>query len=245
MPCSLELHVKEPPGEHLYSFIFLHGYDCDARSDLHFESWCHNNVCEYKNLRVICPSAMLLKTSAPGYSAENVYSWYDFENGDCEGPDDKPVLFTLEASCSEIQKIISEEMKKVGISNVFLGGTSQGGCTAVHCCATLPYSLAGLGGLYVSVAHVMPATDVTRLNLVDGPIIFFNGSLDTVYDWHWVKKTLSRLSGIKNVEIWREDVGHIDDGHWIALFLSRVLPPPSIQEQIDAYDCLDGVVKNI
>ena len=136
-------------------------------------------------------------------------------------------------------------MGKVGLSNVFLGGTSQGGCTAGHCCATLPYSLAGLGGLSVSVAHVMPTTDVTRLKLVDGPIVFFNGFLDPVYDWKWVKKTLSRLNGIKNVEIWREDVGHIDDGHWIALFLSRVLPPPTLQEQIDAYDALDGLIMEV
>lgn len=236
---KLEIHVREPSGEHRFSFIFLHGYDCDARRDLHFGSWCYNNVCEYKNLRVICPSAMLLKTSAPGYPTERVRSWYDFENGNCEGPDDKPVLSTLEASCFEIHKIINEEMQKIGIHNVFLGGTSQGGCTAVHCCSTLPHHLTGLGGLYVSIAHVLPVTDVTRLKMVNGPVVFCNGSSDPVYDWEWVKITISRLRDMPNVEIWREEVGHIDDGNWISSFLSRILPVPSLQEQIDAYDAYD------
>ena len=89
----------------------------------------------------------------------------------------------------------------------------------------------------------MPTTNIQGLKRVSGPIIFYNGSQDEVYNWKWVKKTLTRLKELKNVEIWREDVGHIDDGHWLSLFLSRVLPPPSVCQQIEAYDAFDGIIE--
>ena len=75
---------------------------------------------------------------------------------------------------------------------------------------------------------------------IDGPIVFFSGADDDVMDWNWVKHTFARLQGTNNVELWREDgVKHEDDGHFIAHFLSRLLPPPSVTEQLNAYEKRD------
>lgn len=230
-PSGLTLHIKEPIGDHKYSFIWLHGYDCDGKSDLlHRESWSFNNKIEYSNLRVICPDAIILHTSAPGYSP--AMSWYDFKNGDCNGPDDEPDISTLKYSCSAIHEIINSEVKRVGINNIFLGGNSQGGCCALHAAATAPYHLSKIGGLYVSIAHVMPVTPIENLKEINGPIVFYNGLLDTVYDFSWVKETISRLKDL-NIEIVVENVGHVDDGHWLGChFLPRVLGPPPVLEQL-------------
>ena len=87
----------------------------------------------------------------------------------------------------------------------------------------------------------MPCTDVSDISdRISGPIIFYSGADDDVMNWSWVKNTFRRLEGVKNVEFWREaGVQHEDDGHWIANFLSRLLPPPSVSDQLNAYDARD------
>ena len=52
-----------------------------------------------------------------------------------------------------------------------------------------------------------------------------------------MKHSFARLQDIPRVEIWREDgVKHEDDGHFIRFFLLRVMPPPTVKEQLCAYD---------
>lgn len=236
---SLTLHVRESKGQPTHSFVFLHGYDCSGKGDAaHFDSWAHANTTAYPGLRVVCPTAHLLKTSAPGYGDKRVHSWYDFHNGKCTSPDEEHDMCTLEASCAEIHAIVRAEAELVGsLSRVFVGGVSQGCGTALHAVATLP-PMGSIGGFYGSIGHVMPCTDVSNLaDRVAGPIVFYCGANDRVMSWSWVKPTFERLDGVPRVEIWREDkVGHVDDGHWIANFLMRVLPPPGVREQLRAYD---------
>ena len=186
----------------------------------------------------MCPDAHLLKTSAPGYKEEAVHSWYDFRNGECESADDEPILQTLESSRHEIQKIIKSEAGIVGIGNVFLGGVSQGCGTAFHSLSTLPLNLGKIGGIYGSIGHVMPCTDVSGIHKrINGPFVFYSGTDDDVMNWSWVKHSFARLQDIPRVEIWREDgVKHEDDGHFIGFFLLRVMPPPTVKEQLCAYD---------
>jgi predicted esterase len=185
-----------------------------------------------------------MKTSAPGYSNTPVRSWYDFHDGECQSPDDKPDIDTLKATCSEIHKIIKAEQEIVGDPcKVFVGGVSQGCCAAFHAVSTYPGII---GGFYGSIGHIMPCTDVYDIeNKVSGPIIFYSGANDDVMSWKWVKNTFARLKYVPRVEIWREDgVEHEDDGHWIANFLCRVLPPPTVTEQLDAYDFNDSLLSS-
>ena len=126
---SLKMHVIESKGEATHSFIFLHGYDCSGKENAeHLLSWSHANITTYPGLRVVCPDAPLLKTSAIGYGDKVVHSWYDFEDGNCTSPDDKPDLLTLQTSCTEIHKIIKAVAAIVGFSKVIVGGCSQGCC---------------------------------------------------------------------------------------------------------------------
>ena len=188
---------------------------------------------------MICPTALLLPTSAVGYKSKPVHSWYDFKEGECKSPDDDPVMDTLDRSCSEIHEIIKAEAELVGsTSRVFVGGVSQGCGAALHAVSTSPFVI---GGFYGSIGHVMPCTDVSNLGRrVDGPIVFYNGAEDDVMMWSWVKSTFARLESVPRVEIWREDgIEHEDDGHWLANFLVRVLPPPSVKDQLLAYDARD------
>ena len=235
---SLNLHISGSD-KPTHSFVFLHGYDSSGRDDAeHLNSWSHANTTKYAGLRVICPDANFMKTSAPGYKRDLVRSWYDFKNGECKSADDEPIMSTLESSCTEIHKIIEDEACEVGISNVFLGGVSQGCGTAFHALSTLPLDLGAIGGFYGSIGHVMPCTDVKQVSdRVKGPIVFYSGADDDVMEWNWVKHTYARLEGIPRVEIWREDgVKHEDDGHFMANFLLRVLPPPTVSEQLKAYE---------
>jgi len=229
----LTLHVKECI-QARYSFIFLHGYDCSGKDNTDFFSWSHANTTTYPELRVVCPDAPLLKTSAPGYEKEAVHSWYDFFDGECNSADDKPDLNSLRASCNEIHDIIQSEGNLVGLENVFVGGVSQGCCAAFHAVATCPTG--PIGGFYGSIGHVMPCTPIENLkNTVHGPIIFYCGTDDEVYPFSLIKPTLERLEGIEKVEIWLEDgTHHCDDGRWTAQFLSRVIPPPTLRDQIIA-----------
>ena len=236
----MELHVRHSVEKPTHSFVFLHGYDCTGKENAdHFASWAHANITSYRGLRVVCPTALLLPTSAPGYKAEKVHSWYDFKDGDCTSPDDKPDIDTLSRSCAEIHAIIQAEAKIVGSTQrVFLGGVSQGCGAAFHALSSSPVQI---GGFYGSIGHVMPCTDVSGIDRrVYGPIVFYNGADDDVMTWGWVKQTFARLDGIPRVEIWREDgIDHEDDGHWLANFLIRVLPPPSVKDQLFAYDNRD------
>ena len=68
-------------------------------------------------------------------------------------------------------------------------------------------------------------------------LFFYSGTDDDVMNWSWVKHSFARLQDIPRVEIWREDgVKHEDDGHFIGFFLLRVMPPPTVKEQLCAYD---------
>lgn len=231
---NLTLHLRESLDKATHSFVFLHGYDCSGHWDVsHWQSWCHGNKVPYRGLRVVCPDAPLQKTSAPGYGDKPVHSWYDFHYGECDSADDGPDLKTLRQSCDEIHKIIENEAKIVGdISRVYVGGVSQGCGAALHAVSTLPHGK--IGGFYGSIGHVLPTTNVKSLSeKIDGPILFFNGANDDVMSWSWVRETFIRLQDVPNVEIWREDgVAHEDDGHWISNFLCRVMPPPSLSEQL-------------
>lgn len=240
MQSLLKLHIKESLGTPTHSFIFLHGYDCTGEENIDEASWSHNNTTAYRGLRVVCPDAFLLYTNAPGYKKTPVHSWYDFWDGECTSADDKPDLETLKKSCNEIHKIICREAEIVGdTTRVFLGGVSQGCCAAFHAASTFPNGK--LGGFYGSIGHVLPCTDVSNLSdKILGPIVFFCGADDEVMSWNWTKETFMRLEHVQNVEIWREDaVCHEDDGHWIANFLLRVLPPPPLKDQMIAYKQLD------
>lgn len=240
----MSVHVLQPTGNTTHSFIFLHGYDCSGKENAeHVESWSHANNARYPGLKVVCPDAPLIKTSAPGYGTGYVHSWYDFLDGDCTSPDDKPVMETLEKSCSYIHEIIRRESEIVGSTKVFVGGVSQGCGAALHACCTSP--IGPLGGFYGSIGHVMPCTDISNLsNKVIGPIVFYSGAQDDVMNWDWVKHTFMRLHGQPRVEFWREDgVKHEDDGHWVANFLSMVVPPPSVEEQLTAYEQRDNTHK--
>lgn len=240
--CTLKLHIRESKGKPTHSFIFLHGYDCSGRENAdHFKSWAHANTTAYPGIRVVCPDAHMIGTSARGYGDKLLHSWYDFENGDCNSPDDKPDLKTLEASCREIHTIIESEANIVGsLARVFLGGVSQGCGTAFHAAATCP--IGPIGGFYGSIGHIMPCTNVSDItNRISGPIVFYLGTDDDVMSWSWVKGTILRLHHVPLVEIWREDgIEHEDDGHWIANFLCRIIPPPSVMDQIISYDKRDN-----
>ena len=74
---SMTLHVSgsESP---THSFVFLHGYDCSGKFDAeHHPSWAHANTTKYTGLRVVCPDAHLLNTSASGY--KKVFSTRNYE----------------------------------------------------------------------------------------------------------------------------------------------------------------------
>ena len=233
----LKQYIIESSGTPTHSFIFLHGYDCSGEENVaHCTSWFHANITKYEGLRVICPDAFFLETSAPGYGDKRVRSWYDFYDGNCTSEDDKPDLDTLIISCAEIHAIINAEVEIIGCySRILLGGVSQGCCAAFHALTTFKQPI---GGFYGSIGHIMPCTDISNLQAkVLGPIMFFSGSDDPVYPWSWVKNTFARLRGVPGVDLWREDgVEHEDDGHWISIFLSRILPPPGISEQLSAYE---------
>ena len=236
---SLTLHVRESNGQPTHSFVYLHGFTCSGKSDAdHFSSWAHANVTAYPGLRVVCPDAHFRRISAPGYGDKRLRSWYDYLTDHGGAAEDDLDISTLEESCAEIHAIVRAEAELVGsLSRVFVGGCSQGCGTALHAVATLPPT-GSIGGFYGSIGHVMPCTDVSNLaDRVAGPIVFYCGANDRVMSWSWVKPTFERLDGVPRVEIWREDkVGHVDDGHWTANFLARVLPPPGVREQLRAYD---------
>merc|ERR1712217_100468 len=89
------------------------------------------------------------------------YAWYDYKT-DHEGrQEDELYSSTLRATRDRIFQILDREIALLDgdASRVFIGGASQGCCTALHCALQYPRVLGGFVGI---VGHLLSCSPVPQ-----------------------------------------------------------------------------------
>mmetsp|Transcript_114469 Transcript_114469/g.328882 ORF Transcript_114469/g.328882 Transcript_114469/m.328882 type:complete len:160 (-) Transcript_114469:78-557(-) len=156
-------------------------------------------------------------------------SWYDYLTDHDGQAEDALNLATLDDVCSMIHALIDQEVAAVGARRVFLGGASQGCCTALHAAAT--YHKHALGGVIGTQGHLLACTKWPEdWSKRETPVRIFIGLEDTTMRWdEWVAKSFApmRQAGGNLVFVTEPGVDHGDDqaeGRWIRSFLAELFP---------------------
>jgi len=227
---SGRLSVLSPKGgKHEYTLVYLHQFCLCGTNYVDWKPHYFFSATKlpYLSLKVTLPTAKAIPVTVHGGIKQ--YAWYDYKT-DHEGrQEDQLYAKTLRATRDRIFKILDREVAMLGgdASRVFLGGASQGCCTALHCALTYPKELGGFVGI---VGHLLSSTPLPKKKQ-RMPIYLYNGKQDQVMRWSWVRETYGRFkeAGYTNVHI------RVDDGvthekpvrkerEWIVDFLHRRIP---------------------
>mmetsp|Transcript_66773 Transcript_66773/g.159737 ORF Transcript_66773/g.159737 Transcript_66773/m.159737 type:complete len:512 (-) Transcript_66773:13-1548(-) len=215
-------------GKHEYTLVYLHQFCCDGPGYVDWKphyffsatklSWLH--------LKVIFPTAKAIPITAHGGAYQ--YAWYDYRT-DYDGErEDVLCRSSLRDTRDRIFKILDREIALLGgdASRVFLGGASQGCCTALHCALQYPRLLGGFVGI---LGHLLSASPVPARKR-EMPFYLFNGRDDMTMRWGWVRQTYDRFrhAGFTNVHVRCEaGVTHYKpknkERQWILEFLTKRL----------------------
>eukprot|EP00928_Gymnodinium_smaydae_P019850 TRINITY_DN17642_c0_g2_i1.p1 TRINITY_DN17642_c0_g2~~TRINITY_DN17642_c0_g2_i1.p1 ORF type:complete len:981 (+),score=207.03 TRINITY_DN17642_c0_g2_i1:329-2944(+) len=197
------------------------GGDEDEDEDGEEEEW----FVPYQGLKVVLPTAPLREVTC--HHGKKNRSWYDYLT-DHDGKKEDDLDFeTLEAATARIHRMLDAESKLVrGGGNVYLGGSSQGCCTALHAAMTYPGRLGGVVGCQ---GHLLSCTRVPADWAARGtPVRIFNGLADTTMPWEeWVSDTFDplRSNGSDTRIETEEGVEHCDDeaeAKWVRKFLAEM-----------------------
>jgi len=248
-------HVLWPHGhQHTATLVYLHGFMCDGASYLRFPEFFYREVDSasarashageegqeeeeeeeednmdrpsyepFPGLKVVLPTAP--KRPITACQGDEHHSWYDYltdREGEAEDDLDLP---SLEEATQRIHALLDEEAAKVGPGRLFLGGTSQGCCVALHAAAS--YAGPPLGGVLATQGHLLSHSRLPADWKARGtPVRVFHGLADEMMPWEsWVSATFEPLRGAGNVSFITEDgVEHNDEeaeGRWVRTFLAE------------------------
>jgi len=227
---SGQLSELRPRGQrHDYTLVYLHQFCLDGKSYVEWRPHYFFSATKLPHLRlkVTLPTAKAIPITV--HDGAEQYAWYDYKT-DFEGrQEDELDRQSLRETQSHIFSILDREIALLNgdASRVFLGGASQGCCTALHCALTYPRLLGGFVGF---VGHLLSSSPVPakKRNL---PIYLYNGREDKTMRWGWVRNTYRRFddAGYTDVHI-KVEAGVTHEGpknkerEWIHDFLSSRIP---------------------
>merc|ERR1719171_2731454 len=213
--------IWTPPGPHTHTFIYLHGFGCEA-ADYGRTPHCffQGRHTPYPGLKVICLEALNLPITV--YGGQRMRAWYDYLTDNKGDAEDDLTAESLAATAKRVHALIRAEAEVLGdAKRVLLGGFSQGTGAALHCVATFEGDQ--VGGFCGIIGHVLACTPVERLpSACAGPLVFFNSRDDDVIQWSWASATFARLGNgkVPNVSLNLEPGTHMI-GHLEAIYLSN------------------------
>jgi len=174
--------------------------------------------------KVVLPTAPVCKITA--HDGDENHAWYDYITDHDGEKEDELSMETLEEQTRRIHAILDVEVARVGAKNVFLGGASQGCCTALHVGLTYP---GDLGAIIGTMGHLLKCTPVTPEWIARKvPVYNYIGDSDTTMPWEkWVRDTWWRFEDAGG-EVHHHlepgaDHGDKEDG-WTHAFLQEFIP---------------------
>merc|ERR1719162_964508 len=151
--------LRPRAGNRQYTLVHLHQFNCDGFGYAYYRPHYFFSAKKFPctGLKVVLPTAEEMPiTCHEGYPK---HAWYDYFT-DHEGRrEDDSCMKTLSSTRDRIFRILDREIELLGgdASRVFLGGTSQGCCAALHCALQYPRLLGGVVGI---VGHLLSCTPV-------------------------------------------------------------------------------------
>lgn len=177
--------------KHKYTLVYLHQFCLDGTG---YADWKPHYFFSSKKqlgpaLKVTLPTAKRLAITA--HDGDVQHAWYDYKTDFGGAREDLIVRSSLRDTRDRIFRILDKEIALLGgdASKVFIGGASQGCCTALHCALQYPRRLGGFVGV---VGHLLSATSLPASKR-KMPIYLLNAKEDDVMRWSWVRKTISRF----------------------------------------------------
>eukprot|EP00927_Polykrikos_kofoidii_P046122 TRINITY_DN40316_c0_g1_i1.p1 TRINITY_DN40316_c0_g1~~TRINITY_DN40316_c0_g1_i1.p1 ORF type:complete len:2101 (-),score=404.85 TRINITY_DN40316_c0_g1_i1:205-6507(-) len=223
-----------PTGRHVATLIYMHGFTCDGNNYMKYPEYFYRNggddlddLVPNAGLKVVLPTAPVLPITA--YGGDRIRAWYDYLTDHGGEQEDIVDEATLEATTNRIHMLLNQEIAHLGgdSSRVFLGGASQGCCTALHVAMTYNGSL---GGLVATQGHLMSLSTVpSDWSSRNTPIRIFHGLADDTMPWEsWVSDTYDPLrnTGADVSDVTSAGVDHGDEkaeGQWIRTFLAEMM----------------------
>jgi phospholipase/carboxylesterase len=213
---------------HQYTLVYLHQFSCwgfgYAYDKPHY--FYSSTKFRFNGLKVVFPTAPERPiTAQDGWERR---AWYDYLT-DFDGVrEDKVNMKSLRETRDRIFQLLDHEIGLLGgdASRVFIGGASQGCCTALHCALQYPRVLGGFVGI---VGHLLSCSPVPQAKR-HMPISLYNGRDDDIMRWSWVRKTFRRLenAGYSNLKMHCEpETGHAPgpkERAWLVDFLGQRVP---------------------
>lgn len=225
--------------------VYLHGFTCTGKDYMNCYEYFSREIpanpddddegdeddedettyAPYPGLKVIFPSAPLRPISC--YGGDKIHGWYDYTTDHEGAREDDLVTETLEESVLRVHAILDREAGLLGgPGRVFLGGASQGCCTALHAAMTYP---GALGGIVATQGHFLSCSKVPSDWAARGtPVRIYHGLADETMPWkEWVSDMYEplRSSGGDVRHVVDEGVDHGDsdaEGMWVRAFLAEM-----------------------
>eukprot|EP00933_Yihiella_yeosuensis_P039071 TRINITY_DN33006_c0_g1_i1.p1 TRINITY_DN33006_c0_g1~~TRINITY_DN33006_c0_g1_i1.p1 ORF type:complete len:462 (+),score=71.60 TRINITY_DN33006_c0_g1_i1:50-1435(+) len=217
--------LRPKAGKHRCTLVYLHQFNCEGSAYAYYKPHYFYSATKFRctGLKIVFPNATKIPITA--HDGNETYAWYDYKT-DYDGVrEDKVNMVSLRQTRDRIFEILEREIDLLGgdASKVFIGGASQGCCTALHCAMQFPRVLGGFVGV---VGHLLSCSPVPawKKNM---PVILYNGKDDKIMRWPWVRKTFRRFeaAGFTNLKIQcAPGVGHdtgIKEREWLIDFLSK------------------------
>mmetsp|Transcript_54113 Transcript_54113/g.168040 ORF Transcript_54113/g.168040 Transcript_54113/m.168040 type:complete len:456 (+) Transcript_54113:52-1419(+) len=220
--------LRPKTGRHQCTLVYLHQFNCEGFGYAYFRPhyFYSSTKFRFNGLKIVLPTASRIPITA--HEQEEKHAWYDYKTDYNGIREDAVNMASLRKTRDRVFQILEREIQLVGgdASKVFIGGASQGCCTALHCAMQFPRVLGGFVGI---VGHLLSCTPVPPSKR-QMPVCLYNGRADTMMRWSWVRKTFRRFeaAGFADLSIRCEPgVGH-DTGtkerEWLIDFLSKYVP---------------------
>lgn len=221
--------ILQPLVEHKYSLIYLHGFGSCADNYADWGRFIGDDEELSFDWKIISPNAPVRETTY--MKGLKCRSWYDYLLPDCLGRESEYSQKDLDEIREDIFKLVDAEVERVGASNVFIGGASQGCKTSLDVFLRYPQALGGYIGI---VGFLLPTTPVPASHPARC-IEFVCGERDIDVPLSASQKTFERLKHLNGFSLKVEGVDHtggiFNEPNYIAPFLKRAMKDSARRSQ--------------
>ena len=144
--------IWNPAGTHTHTFIYLHGFDYDAREYAKIpDCFFQGRHTPYPGLKVVCLEAPVVPITV--YGGKQMRAWYDYLTDHEGSAEDDLGPESLAETAKRVHAVIRAEATALGgAKRVLVGGCSQGAGAALHCVAT--YVCSKLERMFISFSNL-------------------------------------------------------------------------------------------